>query len=51
VVHTSMSVPPRDRVLLMEKAVVVLDKNRLESGELKALVADLVRAAPGQRAG
>jgi signal transduction histidine kinase/CheY-like chemotaxis protein len=43
VIHTSMSLPQRDRDLLSEKAAAVLDKNSIESGKLRAVIAQLVQ--------
>jgi signal transduction histidine kinase/CheY-like chemotaxis protein len=44
VIHTSMSLQQRDRDLLLEKAVAVIDKNSIEASRLKDLIADLVGA-------
>jgi CheY-like chemotaxis protein len=47
VIHTSMSLPLRDRDLLLEKAAAVIDKNSLETGRLRGIIADLVEGKRG----
>ena len=42
VIHTSMSLPDRDKDLLAQKAFAVLDKNSIDTGKLKAVIAEIV---------
>jgi CheY-like chemotaxis protein len=42
IIHTSMTLTQRDRQLLTEKAIAIVDKNTPESGRLRAVMVGLV---------